>query len=216
MGCAHVALRGAMAVCLAAVGLGLAGAAVPQAQVPEAKWLPVGALAFRFGEDGKAALPETRGEPRPTGWVFYGPTGTADVSVTGIRREWMASLADAASLTEPPRERRLAIALDVGFDASGGGRFGWSCARVETGLVDEEGNVVAHWERQTSAYCEMSFSPYVGRSGRHEDLILPLEGVPEKLPERGYVRADVVDGAGCSYYGFGRWGEPFTSSYGDP
>jgi hypothetical protein len=183
----------ALAVVMGAVSLPLAALAAaqptPDSVQTEADWLPVGAQAFSFGEDGRAIVPEAKGLTGTRGWVFYGPTGKCDVVVSGIRREWLPALADAASLTEPPKQRRLAIVLNLSFEPGGGGRWGYGRARVEVGFVDDEGHVTARLEGHTRAAKAMCIS-YPEYS--IERLVLTFPELPDKLSGRGYIRADVV------------------------
>jgi hypothetical protein len=182
-----------LAVVTGAAGLLLVALAAaqpaPDSVQTEADWLPVGAQAFSFGEDGRAIVPEADGPGGTRGWAFYGPTGKCDVVVSGIRREWLAALADAASLTEPPKQRRLAIVLHLSFEPGGGGRWRYGRARVEVGLVDDEGRVTMRLEGHTGAARAMciSFPEY-----SIERLLLTLPELPDKLSGRGYIRADVV------------------------
>jgi len=185
-------VMGAVSVLLVALA---AAQPLPEAAAApaEAEWLPVGAQAFSFGEDGRAIVPPSKGLTGTSGWTFWGPMDKRDVVISGIRREWLAAPADAASLTQPPKGRRLAIVLDLSFEPGGGGRWRYGRARVEVGFVDDEGHVTARLEghtRATEAMC-ISYPEY-----SIERLVLTFPELPEKLPDRGYLRADVVAGSG--------------------
>ncbi|MBM3475243.1 MAG: hypothetical protein FJX75_18430 [Armatimonadetes bacterium] len=212
------------AVLMGLLLVGLAVAQQPPAAAPqqgEAEWLPIGAQAFRFGDDGCAIVPESKGLTGTRGWAFYGPTGTCDLVVSSLRRVWLEAPADAGSLTAPPKERRLAVRLDLRFQPSGDGRWQYGRLRVEVGLVDHAGQVVARLEKQHTGAVPYSFgdgyySPYrgsSGNSGEYLELALPLDDVPDRLPERGYIRADVV--AGSPYDPFYWWSPSFRLSYGN-
>jgi hypothetical protein len=195
-----------LAVVMGAVSLLLAALAAaqpaPDSVQTEADWLPVGAQAFSFGEDGRAIVPEAKGLTGARGWAFYGPTGKCDVVVSGIRREWLAALADAASLTEPPKQRRLAIVLDLSFEPGGGVRRGRGRARVEVGFVDDDSRVTARLEGHTRAAEAMCIT-YPEYS--IERLVLTFPELPEKLPAQGYLRADVL---AASTFEPADWGLP--------
>ncbi|MBM3473292.1 MAG: hypothetical protein FJX75_08505 [Armatimonadetes bacterium] len=179
--------------------------AVPQQG--ETEWLPVGAQTFTFGDDGSAVPPEAKQIGGTGGWPFYGPTGKPDVIVSSIQRKWLAAPADAASLTVPPKDRRLAVEVYVWFEPGGGGRWRYGRARLEVGFVDDRGRVTTRLEKHTRAAEAICIS-YAGRAG--ERLVLTFPEVPNALPVRGYIRADVVAASGYEpedwqfpYPGFG-------------
>lgn len=160
-------------------------------------WLPIGAQPFRFGDDGRAD---------PGGLAFHGPNGEINVTV-GVQRVWLQAPADADSLTQPPRERELAVIVSISVDPSGGDRWGSGYGRIELGLVDGEGGVTHKYRACTPSHVAY-YSGYCGRFG--ETLALHVVPLPDELPVQGYVRADAMPGEppyepDMSLYSYGSW-----------
>jgi hypothetical protein len=179
-------------------------------------WLPIGAQPFRFGDDGRAELPDLKDAEGMAGLAFYAPTGETNVIVNSIRRVWLQGPADADSLTQLPRDRELGVVVSLTLEGSGGDRWmGTAYGRIELGLVDSQGRVTHTYRARTPSYvshgADWARKLYtVGKT-----LTFHVAPLPDRLPVQGYVCADVRPGRwfGISWDSRDSWRDVFPEGY---
>ena len=177
-------------------------------------WVPIGAQPFRFGDDGRAELPEVGDLGDTSGLAFRAPNGELNAIVTSIRRVWLQGAADADSLAQPPRDRELGIVVSLTVNPSGGDRWtaGHGYGRIELGLVDSQGRSTHTYRARTPGHPIY----YIGYCGMFvETLTFHVVPLPETLPVEGYVRADAMPGGEFSMSWDARdaWKDVFPEGY---